>query len=115
MLECGARLLAPLPVRAAVTVTPAVLEAAGLPSSLRLSGIDYDASRDAWWLVAARSRHLMVVDREGTVLEWARLDADRHPQAEGIAFDREAGPLAIVDEGVGGSARLTVYSLNPPP
>lgn len=101
----------PLPVRLALTVSDEDLAAAGLPRSPRLSGIAYDPTLDAWWLVAARDRRVFVVDREGAVLGGGRLRSRHHPQAEGIAIDPATGTLLLVDEGGNGRARLTIYSL----
>ena len=72
------------------------------------SGIARDPATGNYVLIAASDRAIVAVTPEGRVLGGGRLDRDRHPQAEGIAFGRD-GSLVIADEGRDGRARITVY------
>ena len=72
------------------------------------SGIAVDSVTGAYLLISAHDRAVVTVTRDGGVLGGARLDEDRHPQAEGVAFD-PAGRLLIADEGRNGRARISAY------
>ena len=74
------------------------------------SSIDWDASRRRIVIVSARNRLLLQLDENGRVVGQRVLDANRHPQAEGVAV-MPNGALAVADEAgdSGGPGRLTVY------
>lgn len=74
------------------------------------SSIDWDASRRRIVIVSARNRLLLQLDENGRVVGRRVLEANRHPQAEGVAV-MPNGALAIADEAgdSGGPGRLTVY------
>lgn len=74
------------------------------------SSIDWDASRQRIVILSARNRLLMETDENGRIVSQRVLDANRHPQAEGVAV-MPNGALAIADEAgdSGGPGRLTVY------
>jgi uncharacterized protein YjiK len=73
------------------------------------SGIERDPRTGHYVLIAGPDRAVVAVRRDGRVLGGGRLDADRHPQAEGITFGAE-GRLWIADEGASRRARLTAYA-----
>ncbi|MDH3732031.1 MAG: hypothetical protein OEU54_00795 [Gemmatimonadota bacterium] len=77
------------------------------------SGIARDPMSGDYVLIAAQDRAVVSMTREGVVLGGGRLDADRHPQAEGVILDA-MGRLLIADEGRGARARITVYPPRPP-
>jgi uncharacterized protein YjiK len=76
------------------------------------SGIARDPATGAYVIIAARDFAIVAVSPGGEVLGGARLDRDRHPQAEGIVFGAD-GSLLIADEGRDGRPRLTIYSAWP--
>lgn len=59
-------------------------------------------------VLAARARALAEVTPDGRLVRGARLRADLHRQAEGLAIGRD-GSLLVADEGAGGCATLTTY------
>ncbi len=73
------------------------------------SGIARDPVTGSYVLISGPDRAIVAVTLEGEVLGGGRLDRDRHPQAEGIAF-RSDGSLLIADEGRDGPARITAYA-----
>lgn len=73
------------------------------------SGIERDPQTGHYVLIAGPDRAIVAVHRDGRVLGGGRLDADRHPQAEGITFGAD-GRLWIADEGASRRARLTAYA-----
>lgn len=74
------------------------------------SSIDWDARTQRAAIVSARNRVMMLLDANGGRVEWRRLDAARHPQAEGVAI-MPSGDIAVADEGGDGRpGRLTIYS-----
>ena len=74
------------------------------------SSLDWDASRRRLVILSARNRLLLETDESGQILTQRVLDANRHPQAEGVAV-MPNGALAVADEAgdSGGPGRLTVY------
>ncbi len=82
------------------------LRRANVPRPFSASGI---AVVDRGYLVlSARRERVLLVSESGTILGVARLDKQRHPQAEGITVD-SSGSIWIADEGDGGRGRLTRY------
>jgi uncharacterized protein YjiK len=73
------------------------------------SGIARDPVTGSYVLISGPDRAIVAVTPEGEVLGGGRLDRDRHPQAEGIAFGSD-GSLLIADEGRDGRARITTYT-----
>ena len=74
------------------------------------SGIAIHPQTGNWFIVAARQAALIETSPAGQLLSARRLPGDdRHPQAEGIEFTRDAR-LLIADEGGKGKARLTMYT-----
>jgi uncharacterized protein YjiK len=77
------------------------------------SGIEVAGKAGHMILVAARQRALVEVDASGRVVAALRLPmAQRHRQAEGIAFTAD-GRLVIADEGGNGRAHLGIYRPTP--
>ncbi len=73
------------------------------------SSIDWDARTQRVAIISARNRIMMLLDANGGRVEWRRLDAERHPQAEGVAI-MPSGEIIVADEGGDGRAgRLTIY------
>lgn len=74
------------------------------------SSIDWDASRRRIVIVSARNRLLIQLDENGRLVAQRVLNANRHPQAEGVAI-MPNGALAVADEAgdSGGPGRLTIY------
>ncbi len=96
---------APGPVRIAL----AELEARGHRARLHPSGVVVDPA-GGFLVVAAREGLLVDVAPDGTVRSTARLDADRHPQAEGLEVGPD-GRLWVADEAAGrDAATLTWYA-----
>lgn len=73
------------------------------------SSIDWDARTRRVAIVSARNRVMMLLDDYRRVVELRRLDAGRHPQAEGVAI-MPSGDIVVADEGGDGRpGRLTIY------
>lgn len=84
------------------------------PSSSRKfqpSGIERHPISGNYFIVAARQHAVAEITPQGKVLAVEKLAANRHPQAEGIAFASD-NALVVSDEGVGKRATLTVYSVS---
>lgn len=76
------------------------------------SGIVVDPDTGQFVVVAARQKVVLGLETDGRFADVImRLDARRHPQAEGIAITRD-GRLLIADEAGNGRARLAVYRKN---
>lgn len=99
----------PLPVQAALVLSEAALESAGLPAPLKLTGVTIHPERGTWVLVAGPQERVVEVSRDGIVLDWVNLKSGRHPQPEGIAFSISGSWLYVADEGSGRDGRVTVY------
>ena len=72
------------------------------------SGIERHPLSGNYFVVAARQRAIAEITPQGQVLAIAALAADRHPQAEGIAFALD-NTLIVSDEGANKRAALTFY------
>ena len=72
------------------------------------SGIERHPLSGNYFVVAARQRAIAEITPQGQVLAVAKLAADRHPQAEGIAFALD-NTLIVSDEGANKRATLTFY------
>ena len=72
------------------------------------SGIERHPLSGNYFVVAARQRAIAEITPQGQVLAIAALAADRHPQAEGIAFTAD-NTLIVSDEGANKRAALTFY------
>lgn len=90
----------------------AEVEAATDQRNFAASAIDRDPQSGNYVLIAGPDRAIVAVSPDGRVLGGARLDEDRHRQAEGIAFGSD-GRMLIADEGAGRRARITAYSRIP--
>lgn len=75
------------------------------------SGIERHPISGNYFIVAARQYAVAEISPQGKVLAVEKLAANRHPQAEGIAFASD-NALVVSDEGVGKRATLTVYSVS---
>ena len=87
-------------------VSSDALRDADVPRPFLPSGIE--VVDDGYLILSARRARLLAVDHEGRIVSVARLDEDRHPQAEGIAVDVDGG-LWISDEAAGGRPYLARY------
>lgn len=74
------------------------------------SGIERHPLSGNYFVVAARQCAVAEITPQGQVLAVAKLAAERHPQAEGIAFMADYA-LVLSDEGAGKRAAVTVYPL----
>ena len=74
------------------------------------SGIERHPLSGNYFVVAARQCAVAEITPQGQVLAVAQLAAERHPQAEGIAFTADHA-LVISDEGASKRATLTFYPL----
>jgi uncharacterized protein YjiK len=81
-------------------------------AEFRPSGLDYDPSCQQLYIVSARNRMVLVLDKAGEVLGHRTFKKSRHPQAEGIAVMPD-GRLVLADEGSRSrKGRLTIYDKN---
>jgi hypothetical protein len=62
-----------------------------------------------FFLIAGPQRTYAEVDRRGQVLGGGKLDKQRHPQPEGVAFTSDL-TLLVSDESVKGPATITAYA-----
>lgn len=97
------------PLGPAIAVALTDIERATEQRGFAASGMARDPVTGNYVLIASSDHAIIAITPDGTVLGGARLDRDRHPQAEGITFGHD-GRLIIADEGRDGRARLTVYS-----
>ena len=78
--------------------------------NLHPSGIAIHPHSRSLFIIAARQRALIEMDREGGLISAGKLPKKkRHRQPEGVEIS-PAGELIISDEGDGSRARLAVYS-----
>jgi hypothetical protein len=78
-------------------------------AEFRPSGLEFDPASGQIWIVSARDRAVLVLDRAGRFVERKHLNASRHPESEGITIMPD-GRLVLADEGSRTrEARLTVY------
>jgi uncharacterized protein YjiK len=78
-------------------------------AEFRPSGIDYAPACQKFFIVSARNRMVLVLDRAGNPVDRQTFKKDRHPQAEGIAVMPD-GRVVLVDEGSRTrKGRLTFY------
>lgn len=83
------------------------LEAAGVPTPFRASGVE--AVEGGYVVISARNRLAVFVDDDGALWRMVELPARLHEQPEGITVDPE-GNIWIADEGGDGEAgHLTKY------
>ena len=82
------------------------------PVKLKPSGIEWDAKRERFLVIAADQRIVVAFDASGASASMLELDLRRHRQPEGIAVDRQ-GRLIVADEGGKSKARLTIYGNAP--
>jgi uncharacterized protein YjiK len=79
------------------------------PAKFRPSGLEWDAASGRLYIVSARSRSLLILDRAGKLIDLKHLDGARHPDTEGITLMPD-GRLVLADEGSRTrEGRLTVY------
>lgn len=88
------------------------LRAAGLPGTLGIADATRDARTGHWLLVAGPERWIVEVTPTGELIGGRRLDADRHPQPEGLAIGAD-GALLIGDEG-NRHGRVSAYAERKP-
>lgn len=86
------------------------LREANVPRPFRASGVEVVPG--GYLVVSARHARVLHLSEAGEIMDVARLDRRRHPQAEGITVDAQ-GRVWIADEGDGGRARLTRYGGTP--
>lgn len=96
---------------------PILIDAGALAESIeeprfQPSGIVRNADTGTWLLVAGPQSAIAEVTPSGDVVAVRRMDADRHPQPEGIAILPD-GRVAIGDEGGSGRGRVTIYGARP--
>lgn len=72
------------------------------------SGIAVDPLTNYIYILSSGGKLLLVLDREGKVLNMTLLERQVHVQPEGITFDPK-GNLYISNEGKGGKAKLYFY------
>ena len=82
----------------------------GKTGKFRPSALEWDPEERQIWIASARSRELLVLGPTGTLLEWRKLDRERHPQVEGLTL-LPGRQLVLADERADArSAYLTVYT-----
>ena len=74
------------------------------------SGIKRHPVSGNYFVVAARQGAIAEITPSGQVVAAKQFSAQWHRQAEGITFAAD-GALIVADEGAGGKARLTLYSV----
>ena len=74
------------------------------------SGIEYHSARDSFFILAARGKAVLEIDREGRLLGLQKLDQKKHLQPEGITFSKEFD-LLISDEAGNKKAYLSSYPI----
>jgi uncharacterized protein YjiK len=79
------------------------------PAEFRPSGLEWEPASGQLYVVSARSRSVLIVDRSGKLIELKHLNGTRHPETEGITLMPD-GRLVLADEGSRTrEGRLTVY------
>lgn len=78
-------------------------------AEFRPSGLEWEPRTGRLYIVSARNKSMLILDRAGKLLERKRLDATRHPETEGITIMPD-GRLVLADEGSRTrEGRLTAY------
>ena len=78
-------------------------------AEFRPSGLEYDPACQQLYVVSARNRMVLILNRSGALVGRHKFKKSRHPQAEGITVMPD-GRLVLVDEGTRSrKGRLTVY------
>ena len=78
-------------------------------AEFRPSAVEWDAADQRLLVVSARNRLMLVLDRDGQLLERRKLSGSSHPKTEGIAIMSD-GRMVLADEGnQTREGRLAVY------
>ena len=78
------------------------------PKSFAPSGIERHPQTGNFFVLSARSRLVIEITPEGSLIDVIQLDAKRHKQAEGITFLPD-NTMVISDEAMDNKARITFY------
>lgn len=80
-------------------------------AEFRPSGIEWDEPTGRLFIVSAKNRTVLVLDKAGKLIERRRLNGSRHPETEGITIMPD-GRLVLADEGSRTrEGRLTAYAM----
>ena len=75
------------------------------------SGIAVHPVTGNYYIISSVGKSIIVMDKNGLVTDFARLNNVRFMQPEGICFDQSGEFLFISDEGKHGKANLLVYKI----
>jgi uncharacterized protein YjiK len=95
-----------------LAMKPSKEDRSNTPFRLRASSIYVHPLDNTLWILCAVDRVLLVVGRDGHLIDAMRLDPKRFPQAEGLTF-LPNGDLLISNEGVGRPADLLHFARKP--